>query len=81
MGRVIRDGGLPKSIGPFVICVTGYVDKPHHFLALLIEVCRSSGQVSNGVLSLLNELPVKMITKDELPNLVMDPSERMDRLN
>ena len=78
IGRIIRSGGLPKSIGPFVICVTGYVFVGS-FSWISPHGCFSAGQVSNGALSLLNELPVKYITKDELPGLVLDPSEFTSR--
>jgi hypothetical protein len=44
-----------------------------------LNILDRAGQVSKGALSLLSELPVKMITKEELPNLVMDPSECLHR--
>ncbi|KAH7919203.1 hypothetical protein BV22DRAFT_1023405 [Leucogyrophana mollusca] len=62
VGKEIQQDGTPKSLGPFVIGLTG------------------SGKVSQGVLSILAELPIVNVDVEALPSLISDPDTDLHRI-
>ncbi|EGN97202.1 hypothetical protein SERLA73DRAFT_169625 [Serpula lacrymans var. lacrymans S7.3] len=62
IGEAINQNGTPKSLGPFVVCVTG------------------TGQVSQGALSILSELPVINIRVEDLPSVVNNPDTDLHKI-
>ncbi|KAH7905556.1 Saccharopine dehydrogenase-domain-containing protein [Hygrophoropsis aurantiaca] len=62
VGQEIIQDGTPKSLGPFVIGLTG------------------NGQVSQGVLSILAELPIVNVNVENLPSLVSDPGTDLHKI-
>ncbi|KIJ67291.1 hypothetical protein HYDPIDRAFT_127170 [Hydnomerulius pinastri MD-312] len=62
IGQDIINDGTPKSLGPFVIGLTG------------------NGNVSQGVLSILEELPVVKVNVKDLPALVSSPDTDLHKV-
>ncbi|KAG6372697.1 Saccharopine dehydrogenase-domain-containing protein [Boletus reticuloceps] len=62
IGEEIVKDGTPKSLGPFVIGLTG------------------NGNVSQGALSILGELPIVKVRVEDLPVLVNDPDTDLHKL-
>ncbi|KAF9236788.1 Saccharopine dehydrogenase-domain-containing protein [Melanogaster broomeanus] len=62
IGQEIIDDGTPKSLGPFVIGLTG------------------NGNVSQGVLSILEELPIIKVAVKDLPTLVSSPDTDLHKV-
>ncbi|KAF8556698.1 hypothetical protein OG21DRAFT_1482902 [Imleria badia] len=62
IGEEIVKDGTPKSLGPFVIGLTG------------------NGNVSQGVLSILSELPIVKVRVEDLPALVNNPDADLHKI-
>ncbi|KAG9312632.1 Saccharopine dehydrogenase-domain-containing protein [Chiua virens] len=62
IGEEITKDGTPKTLGPFVIGVTG------------------NGNVSQGALSILGELPIVKVRVQDLPALVSNPDPDLHKI-
>lgn len=70
VGLWISTQGTPEALGPVVVCVTGFVVHSTPWSDSNYETIISTGNVARGCLSMLEELPLKKISTEELKRLV-----------
>ena len=68
IGNRIAQDGTPPSLGPFVIGLTGYVFCP--ITCAISYLSTRTGNVSQGCLSMLEELPIDKVSVKDLHALV-----------
>lgn len=77
VGNNIIEHGTPKSLGPFVIGLTGYSDHVKHHESAPRLTTHRTGNVALGILSILTELPIVRVDVKDLPTLVSNPGQHL----
>lgn len=79
VGKHISSVGMSPACGPFVIAVTGYAVLSFHFgsacpylvpALLCVPSVDRNGNVAQGAMEMLKELPVVYVNPKDLPHLV-----------
>ena len=74
IGERIAVEGTPPALGPFVVGLTGCVIRRLVFFFGSRLIILRNGNVSQGCLSILSELPIVNVSVKDLHNLVTNPS-------